>query len=497
MKKTAVITLILFVLSAFTAYADNYTELFGYTELLPKRGSVSADVTLESLKELEFLTRFKDAARPFDIKSITESLLNSKIHIDVNYRTQQNRKIARIYAKAYADAPVLLNEDLKINANAVFHIWADCNFTRKNSPYYRILIKSPLNGKYYMLESTAEDAVKIYPSERRVQKLKYAFEDALRGNSSILENDGVYTLSLTDSDFKGTLKALTDQSYNALYLFFNGSDSDRTNYIGYMNELRSAVKRLEPIRILGKGGIKTSLKINKDNQLEKASYEFNINTNIFKLYYASTGKEMPADPNAEKPVVNADNSDVALKIGVDAHYKTSYTDFKSPSPREEEIIDVYRDKQYSVTYTTNDTYVSPYEILSFRYDGVMKSLGGVPYIPLRAMLNTLGVPDENITWNESGTTVKGNAFVPFADLKFSENSPDVLVDGVTVTLGHDIISEDGTAYVPEDFVKKVIDAKLLDCTTAYYGDFNRYCTVVRIERIKPIYHNVVADVPLP
>ncbi len=490
MKKTAVLTLILFILSAFTAHAHNYSELFGYTELLPKRGSVSVDVTMESLKELEFLTQLKDLASPFDLKSIAESLFNTKIHIDINYRTQQNKKIAKVYAKAYADAPLLLSEDLKINANAVFHIWADCNFTSENSPYYRILIKSPINGKYYMLESAAEDAVKIYPSEMRIQKLKYAFEDALRGNSSILENGGVFTLSLTDSDLKNTLKALTDQSFNALYLFFNGSDTDRTNYIGYMNELRSAVKRLEPIRILGSRGIKTSLTINKDKQLERATYEFNINTNIFKLYYASTGKEMPADPNAQKPIVNADNSDVIFKLGIDALYKTNYMDFKSPSPKEDDIIDVYRDKEYSITYTTNDTYVSPYEILNFKYGGVMKSFDGVPYIPLRAMLNSLGVPDESITWNDSGAViVNGNALVPFDSLEIYENTSTVVSDGNTVILNHTIVSEDGIMYVPQDFVKKVIDAKLVDCSTAYYSDFERYYTTVRIERIKPIYYN--------
>lgn len=489
MKKSALLITILIILSSISAYAQNYTKLFGYTEVLPQRGSASLDISFENMKEFEFLTALKGTFEPFDIKSIAESILDSKIHIDISYRTQQNNKIAKIYAKAYADAPLLLSNDLKITANAVFHIWADYNFTSENSPYYRILIKSPIDGKFYMLESTAADSIKIYPSEKRNQKLKYAFENALRGNSGLIENDGEYTLTLNDSELKNTLKTLTSQHYNTLFLFFNGKNSDRSNYNGYMQEIKKALDRLETIQILGNRGIKLGFKFSKNSMLEKLSAELDIDTNIFKLYYASTGKAMPADPNAAKPVINAYNSDISLKIKADAVFKTNYINFKTPSPSSEEIVDLYRDKEYSLTYTTNDVYISPYEIILFKYTGLTKNFNGVPYIPLRSMMNALGLSDDLILWQNNHTEITGNIFVPFQRVQIFENSQTVYADGNEVLLSSPVMTESGTLFVPEDFVTKIIDAGVLDYTTSYYKDYGDYYTTVRIERIKPIYYS--------
>lgn len=480
MKKSVLIITLLLMFSFVTAHAEKYRHFFAYTDTLPQNGSVSADITIKNLKELEFLSCIDYENQPYDIKSITESILNSKIHIDINYKTRQDGKSAKIYAKTYTDTPLVLNSDLEIAAKAVFHIWIEYNFTNENSPYYCVLIKTPVNSNYYKLESISDNALKIYPSENTINNIKSTFEEVLRGNAALNEIDDEYTLSLNDSELKNTMQSFCDTSFGSIYALFSKNNA---NLKSQKNNFAQAVKRLNNIKLLSAKGIKLGFDFSKDNKLEKTSYEFNIDTNIFKVYYAATGIKMPADPNAPRPIINAANSDIQIKLNIDAVYKTNYTKFKIPHPSADRTTDLFDTDKYYLTYTTTDETDAVYNSITFGYTGLNKTFGGIPYLPLRPLVNSFGITDDLITWNDGCTNIFGNSDVPFESLQIYENSDEILCDGNTCKLSSPVITENGTMYVPEDFVLKFLNAKITEYTISYDEFFKNYRTYVRMQKL--------------
>lgn len=488
MKRTsAVIAFIICIALSTTAYADIYETLYKYSDSLYESGSVSADITVKNSGSFEFLSCLDEYIKPYSAAKIAEGIAGSRLHLDINYQTRKNRRILNAYIKAHAVSPITLNDDLSINADAVFHIWVNIDSTDSENPRHNITIKLPTSEKYYVLDSKFADRVSFYPSYLRTYTFKSGIESALRGNSRVTAAGNSYTVYMSDENLKGLFTCFADSSFKAIYSLFNGGRSSSEILSEGRESLMASLKRLEPIKVLGNAGLVHTLNFSEGGFLESSEMNIELDTNIFKLYYASTGKEMPTDPNAAKPAINADNSDVKMSISVSRTYSEEFNDFEYPQPSSDMMVDVYGIGKYSMTYTTDDKSNSPYETVSFTYSGFLQNDGETAYIPLRAALNSLGVNNSSIVWNEGNIFIEASVSLPFKSAAVTEGSCVVTKDGESVYLTKPPKSIDGVMYVPDDFFGKVLSAKILSCTTRPSGDLPGCSTTVLIERLKPVY----------
>jgi len=490
MKKFVAFLLLFTYLSFSTsALADRFDELFGHSDLVYEEGSFSSDIELISTSEFEFLEVFDEAMAPYSLKSIVAGFANSKIHIDADYSTERDQ-IFKSHFKITTYSPIKLNEELSIDANAVFHLWFNMNFVNSKKPYYKITLKTPLSEQYFVFCSSDENAILFYPAKNRINNIKEILQEGLRSNAKISFDDGKYMLSISDEGFKKILSHLTQNGYNYLYMLANGSDGDSKNYEKQKQEIPKMMNRLKLIKILGKDGINQHFVFDENEKLSSSELNLNIDTNIFKLHYSITGDPIPSDPNIEKPVINVTNSDINFKINVKTTYSENFTDFYFPRPIKRLITNVFEGDKYALDYTTTEDISSPYETIGVIDQGFTKVIDDTPYIPLRTMMNSLGVNNKSIFWLDGNIEVYEEvvSVLPFKRITMSENNSTVICDGIPVTLSAPVITIDHLAYVPEDFVNKVLDATVLGYNTIYNHYDKKYYTTIEIERLKPVYY---------
>lgn len=490
MKRFSAIFLLFAYLTAnITAFADRYDELYTYTDIFPKQGSVSADITLENFSDFEYLNIFNEYIAPYSMSSIVSGIANSKIHIDADYKIQKS-KIIKAYIKVQMSSPVKMNDELSISADAVFHIWVNMDFIDRNKPYYKITVKTPMTDKYFIFDSTDENAVIFYPTSNRIKKLKKVIQESLRVNSRLTSENNIYTLSVDDAGFKNVLEYIADTSYNHLFLIANGNRDDTQKYNNFKEELPKAINRLKNIKLLGNSGISQKLIFNTEGKLCENELNLDLDTNIFKIYYAATGNTLPTDPNIPRPVINAKNSDLHMKINAKIIISDIYGEFSTPRISKDLAYNVFKPDDYSLEYTTDEQNPSPYEIISVINDGFLITDNGIPYIPLRKTLNALGVINENISWNDGAIEIIDDTapVLPFDNISMSEGNNMVVSDGICTYLDAPLITVNSEIYIPEDFVQKILDATILGYSTVYNYEVQKYQTITEIERLKPVYY---------
>jgi len=489
--KKIIAFLILFTYLTFSisASADVFDDLFDYDSLVYDRGSFSSDITLSSDSTFEFLEVFDKQISPYSLKSIVQGITNSKMHIDADYSIK-NDKIFKAHLKVTTYSPIKMNDGLKIDANAVFYIWINMNFVDSEKPYYKITLKTPMSEQYYVFCSDDENAILFYPAENRSELIKNTLQDGLRNNAKLIYNSEGYKLSVDDTTFKDTMEYLTKNGYKHLYLIANGSLNDTEKYEKFKTELPKMIRRLKYIQLLGKDGISQQLTFDENRKLSESELNLDIDTNIFKVHYSITGEQLPVDPTVEKPIINAANSDIQLNIGIKTTYSSEYRDFFFPRPNSSLITNVFEGDEYSLEYTTTEEPSSPYETIEVITPEFTQTINGTPYIPLRTMLNSLGVNNQCIFWLDGNIEVFEEVapVLPFARITMSENSKTVICDGIPVTLSAPLIKINNSVYIPEDFVSKVLDATVLGYTTTYNHQDKKYYTTIEIERLKPAYY---------
>lgn len=478
-----------YLLFCVTAFADRYDDLYSYTEFIPNQGSFSADISLENSSNFEYLKIFDESVAPYSMAEIVSGIANSKIHIEADYKIQ-NRKNIKAYIKASSVSPIKMNDGLYIKANALFHIWVNMDFRNLKDPYYKITLKTPMSEKYFVFESTDKNAYLFYPAESRTKQITGSIQEALKENSRLTFENDTYQLTLDDRGFKNTLSYITENSYNYLYLLFNGTNADKEKHAKYKAELPLAMSRLMNVKLLGNSGFMQNLKFDANGKIAESELNLDISTNIFKVYYAITGDKLPTDPNVPRPIINVKNSDLNLKFNMKLNFSEDYTNFSFPRPSKKLTHRIFDADDYEIEYTTSKENVSPYEIIKIEADGFMPVIDGTPYIPLRNMLNALGIANENILWNDGNIEIKDEVvpILPFRSITLTENGCDVLADDVGVVLNSPLITLNSTAYVPEEFVSKILDATVTGYTTVFDYEKGIYKTTAGIERLKPVYY---------
>lgn len=483
--------LLLFTYLTFSisASADWFDDLFEHENLVYNKGSFSSDITLSTDSTFDFLEVFDEQMAPYSLKSMVQGIANSKIHIEADYSTQRD-EIFKAYLRVTTYSPIKMNENLSIDANAVFYVWVNMNFVNPKNPYYKITLKTPMSEQYYVFCSTDENAILFYPAKNRTEHIKSTLQDGLRNNAKLLYDSEGFKLSVDDTGFKNTLDYLTQNAFNYLYLTANGNSDDTQKYDKYKTELPKMIRRLKYIKLLGKNGITQKFAFDENKKLSNSELNIDIDTNIFKIHYSITGEQLPVDPTVEKPVINATNSDIKLNINIKTAYGSEFKDFYYPRPVSSLITNVFESDEYSLEYTTTEESSSPYEIIEVTTPGFTETINEIPYIPLRNMLNSLGVDDKSIFWSEGNIEVFEEIapVLPFKRITMSENSDTVNCDGIPVTLSAPLVKINDSIYIPEDFISKVLDATVLGYTTTYNHQEKIYYTAIEIERLKPAYY---------
>lgn len=484
-KYVSAVVLAAFVLFQTTALANVYDDFFKYENFFPDYGSISMDISADNTSDLSFLSCLDEYIKPYSAAKIAKGIFDSKLHLDINYETRKNRRILKAYIKAYALAPLEFNSDLYVDAKAAFYIWVHLDYTNSEKTSYQITVKLPTSDKYYVFDSKYTDGVNFYPAYLRTQTLHNGLENAVRQNSSLGYSDGKYSLTVTDSNLKGLISQFFENSSEPLYSVTNGGLYTPGDILKFREQTYAASQRMKNVGLLGASSLVSHFKFSEKGYIEDFDLTADLDTNIFKVYYASTGKKMPADPNAEKPAVNADNSDIKMLVNVSAHCTNEYTDFDFPTG--DSIYNVYENASYSLSYTTDAPKVSPYKTSTLTFGGFPVNKDGIAYLPLRPLLNTLGLDDSRIVWSEGNIRISAKSLLPFETVNVTEGNRTVNADATPIVLSAAPISLKGVMYVPDDFVTSVIKGRILGFSTVFDDIYGQYRTSVRIEHLKPMY----------
>ncbi len=478
----------LIVFLGITASANIYDDFFEYDELLPEYGQISADISISNNSDMTFLNCFDEYTKPYEAKNVVLGILSSKLHLDINYTTRKNRRVLKAYIKAYAESPIELSEDLYIDAKSTTHLWVHFDSTESENPKYQITLKLPASDKYYLFDSKYSDGAFIYPSFLKTQTLRNAVQNALRLNSRLGYSGNTYTLAIDDTGVKNAFDYLFNNSFEAVYAVFNGTNTPPSEISNEQTRATEASQRLKNISVLGNSPLTAEFALN-GTTAEHVDLKINLDTNIFKLYYASTGKNMPIDPNAEKPAINADNSDIKMTLGINADIKNNYTDFDFPDTKN--AYNIFQNSTYSMTYTTSASKVSPYKTSVLEFNGFPKIENKTVYLPLRPLLNAVGLQDNFIIWNEGNIHINSNSLFPYRHVSVTAGNTCINADDSKILLSAPPVLKGSVLYVPEDFVSAVIKGKILQYTTSFDDFSAKYKTRAEIEHLLPAYVNQV------
>lgn len=127
----------------------------------------------------------------------------------------------------------------------------------------------------------------------------------------------------------------------------------------------------------------------------------------------------------------------------------------------ESNVSLHRNK-YEYVY---DYYYSEYEYISFEDVAVVKDDTGY-YLPLRKLMNSMNIADENITCENDVVKIVGSKEENgFELITLTENK--VELDGVEYTLKSSLKEIDGSKYVPAQFFTDILGGKLVSVEISY------------------------------
>ena len=432
MKK--IISLItVFILMSVTAFASDAEDL---AAMLDKSGelhsaSVEMKIKTDLNKPLDIISQIPNSESEYsDInpQMMVESFIGTEMKINCAYSASEDYKklLAEVYVEF--DAPIQINENLKINAWSKTGMWIDYDFTDVENPVYRVIRKSPTDKKYDIINMSGyfkenPDKLPAINADAIKEQQKKA-KDALLNNAEITKADGVYTIKLTDETAKDYIKDVMALAKEFMPVDTE-TDSTMSQLLGFF----------ERVNIFGKDGITITVTPDKSGYIESETTDMHINMNVYDAITEFGGKTTGLD---------RDKAEIDLTVKA----ACKYANHNSAKPDLPEITD----ENSNVIEYSNDNY-SSYDANGIElwawYDGeepvILKD--NTAYFPYEDMARQIGLDLRTEVMDDTITISSGESY--HVDVKGNE----VTLYGDTQERGHTpVISENGRWYCSDGFL---------------------------------------------
>ena len=423
-----------FILMSVTAFASDADDLAALFDKSGELHSASVELTLKTdiNKPLDIISQIPDSENEYtDInpQMIVESLIGTEMKMNCTYSASEDYNKLLADMSLEFDAPIQINENLKISAWTKIGMWVDYDFTDKENPVYRTIVKDPITKKYTVTDMSEyfkenSDKLPVLNADTMKEQQKKA-KEALLNNAEITKANGVYTVKFTDETAKGYIKDVM-----SLAKEFMPEDTDIDGTISQISDF------FERVNIFGDNGITMTISKNDAGYIADETTDMHINMNVYDTITEFGGSTKGLDRD---------------KANIDLTFKAEckYTNHNSATPVLPEITD---ENSYIIDYGNRyDDYRYDDNGIArwIWYDGEEPVIwkDNVAYFPYEDMARKIGMDLKTEAKDDIITISKGESY--HVDVKGNE----VTLHGDTEERGHTpVISENGHWYCSDGFL---------------------------------------------
>lgn len=443
MKKIlAVILASLMIFSSFTAFADDFDDLYEIIEKTTANSKMVYTVSFELNDTLDFLKTYKFPYMEFiDTYHLTEDLFNSSSEINAKIISSNNLKKADMYMDITFDAPITVNSDLKLGVWGKMYYWITYDFTDEFNPVLKYVMKLPTSDKYQVLDCSKNSEMTEMLTAVNYGEIIDTSKELLRKYSTVKKTKDGYTINIT--------------SENAKLFMFDILDNVSGAYGNEFVEIMDVADPFEEIKeyldennIFGDEGITANYNIDKKGNIYKGTETIDLLVPL-TIYNFETDEET--------------TETIKCKV---------YTDYKCEKDGNLISIDFPElTEENSIDLLDPNGGYEPNDYMYVYFEGVPYVESDITYYPLRPVLGEYNVDYDKIVWDNGVITVTSeDEYTGFSELKLSAGNDEVIKDGESFVVKDGVIEHNDITYISEEFINNVLDSEIIYYSTNYYED---------------------------
>lgn len=453
MKKLfSVLIVMVMMLSMPFAYGEDYDKLFESLAKPVYSGKLEMEMKTELNKPLLIAELADDlmfgGETPVDIKLLLEGLMESTIKADFEYTISEDMKKADMAMSFQASAPLMINENLKLDAWSKWDMWIEYDFL-SDTPVYKMVLKTPFLTDYILIDlsetMTAQglDLNVVMPNMEGAEEYAEKIVESYKANSTISAKGNVYKINFDDAGFKNMFlelfKSIGEVTKNQLTVMQipEKDVNEATASIYMMNAGFEYAK--DKFSILGEDGAEIEIKFNPFGYIAEEKEKFHFALNIYDIMSAFGMAE-----NAEFSGITKENSDIDFTISATAKFSkhNQKIEVKHPVLTDENTFVV------PTGYTEPEEYPTQYNYFSSFEEGTPVIINSIRYVKLRNIVEEC--PFE-LSYENGTAYINTNSSYGVVEIKADCN--DVVVNGETIKVVWPAVEKNDSIYVNEEILK--------------------------------------------
>lgn len=458
MKKIISLVTALFLISSSTVFAASSEKDF--KEALNKPITY-ADIKMEFKTEIGKLSKEVSGFLFNDSEPINEAAVTYDISFDA---TTDLKKI---------NAGAICKHK---GTDAVAEQYFSIDFTGKR-PYFLQFIKTPEFPVYVAYEFSSIPEMQPFVNELKDAILsgKYnSLEGIFKTSKSAKIKNGKYVLELTEKEFKNVFPEFMNSTSPvfATSITYAGVDT--------VESFKNISEALTDVKVFADTAFESSLTLDKENNPDILTVKINIETNLYKLLNAlkMVNAEITTDNLTEK------NSDLNLSLIYTIDFDNINKDLKVEFPKStgENIYNITNDfiQQHFVnTLELNKINVYTNNAKVYFTDAEPLIENDRTLVPLRKFLNSIGVKDDDILYEDGYITINFND-TKTVKLNVFDTNASITENGTTTPITLDVSAKmvNDRTLVPLRFLSETFDCEVvfqeLDEETSFINVVQKY-----------------------
>jgi hypothetical protein len=456
----------------------------------------------------------------YDIQRIVESLMKAEYTANIKTEESSDRLKNKTELELSANVPIEFSDDLSLAVGTKLKMWIDMDLTSRENAKYVIIIKNPLNGKYYKLDylklfeniddeesanSVFDTLKKNLQNDSKILNWNEIIKNVVSGNAKITSLGNTRKIEISGDAMSKYITDLIEGFVNSEYMdeiFATLEESNpdvKADTQSYLAEIKDVIGKL---KIFADDAVITNVTLDKSGFVNTAEEKVHISFNLAELL-----KGFDVDEEEIYPITK-ENSDVDFTMGMKVTY-TNVNDTKVtiPTLTEENSVDLVNLYDYSdddADYDSDywDEYF--YRTSEFFYDyvgeGHVKPIDlskSEFYVQFENFLSEAIAWDEDNPSYELGLDGEGNISIKISTLNFEKTITAKIgetaytVNGVQYEAKYPFVldnyeaynyeteefeqSEDKDIFVSDDVLKNILNCKISSFSVYFDEDgTNRY-----------------------
>jgi len=520
MKKFASILLVFLISFSFlTAFAKTPDYLEGFDSADFK---ITYEIKVNKISDFLFAELAKELG--FEDKSALDNL---NLSFTGKVEAYGDLPKAKMYVKAPKEELQKIIGALNPTAEAIgdYEVWIDLDFTDLQNMVYKVILKTPDEEKYIYLDfaqylNVSQPGINIDFSKLE-QAAKEKLEPIVEGYKKALENvKTIEEYNEKTGDYKFVIPA--SSIYEALNILveytFTNFDKIVGAYIDYMKEIdeeaanslkevlpsnlellsyqamaKMVVQTIKDMDIFADDALVISASQNKEKNEVYMKLALNIQTNLYDALGKSTlmsEQELKETFPIDGVNVKKEDFDIDLSVSINYEYSNlnaAKVDF--PVLTEQNSIDyIKKIAEEQRLYEINQNFYINVNDKRVLFDTAPYIDNGTTFVPIRKLMNALGVADDKITYDNGVVQIYGDNL----EITLLINSTKAYVNGQEVQLLSAPIIKDDRTYVPLRFISENLGFKV-EFDSFGEGEYKFYFINIYSEDYYNEYYNFEYD----